>query len=439
MCNFPKMKADQERVRGIIHNTIISLCENGLKFDKHLRIEGVIGVTTDEQEIFLIHINESLNAESCTGQPFPGGRPQGVGPGGPAPRLVAHRSPETAAFVRARPSFQSSPNNSMGLRGFMRGSPRMNFGSPRMQAGLQRSPAPFQRTPMKSPRNPLQGMPRLQRFSPKASPNSSNPQRYGKPGLLSLPAPLTKEVFDEPRQTLAPRQLLPSGPCQSSSSQFPQICDVPCKLEKVDVILVDDDDHMEFIGKLEKAGDDRVESTSSPGHSLPDLEPDLFPTGPASQTALGEIGTIKDLEAGTSVQCEPQVSDQQSTSASVPGCSGITIDTLNRVDKDDKSSTHATADNSSLTSFDMGVAFDRPFNPEDYATEEDDLDDPSFSDPNDEDWKTDGDSMSDPDWSEKSPRKKKQRVTPRVTPKKTGLPGGTVLTPKQVSCCSHKG
>src|SRR5688572_5388655 len=152
------MKPDQDRVRTIIHNTIISLCENGLKFDKHLRIEGVIGVTTDEQEIFLIHINESLNAESCAGHPFPGGRPSGVASAGPVPKPFVRRPSAEAAFVRARPPFQSSPNTSMAMRGFMRGSPRMNFGSPRMQPGIQHSPAPFQRTPMKSPRNPLQGM-----------------------------------------------------------------------------------------------------------------------------------------------------------------------------------------------------------------------------------------------------------------------------------------
>lgn len=428
--NFPKMKPDQERVRSIIHNTIISLCENGLKFGKHLRIEGVIGVTTDDQEIFLIHINESLNAESGTGQPFPGGRPSGVARGGAVPKPFARRSSGEGAFVRARPPFQSSPCNSMGLRGFVRGSPRMNFGSPRMLPvmQMQQSPVPLQRTPMKSPRNPLHGMPRLQRFSPKATMNSPFPRDCGKPGLLSLPAPLTKEVVDDPVKTLPPKQLFPSGTCRNSGSQFPQISNVPCKLEKMDVILVDDDDHVEFSGNLEKTEGKMIESKTSPGHSLPDLEPETFP---ASEAALGEIGTSKDAEADPPVQCKPKVVEP-SASASVPGCSGITPDAVEKVDPDEKSSAWPSVDTSSLASFEMGFCLDRPFNPEDYATE-DDTEDWSFTDPSDEDWKTDGDTMSDPDWSEKSPRKKK----PRVTPKKTGPPGGSVLSPKQVSCCLH--
>ena len=55
------MKPDQERVKDLIKDTVLLLCKNGLSYLDELRIEGVIGVTLDNKDLFLVHVNEKLN------------------------------------------------------------------------------------------------------------------------------------------------------------------------------------------------------------------------------------------------------------------------------------------------------------------------------------------------------------------------------------------
>ena len=54
------MKADQERVQLLLTDTITLLCSNGLSFQKSLRVQGLLGITLDEQDVFIVHINENL-------------------------------------------------------------------------------------------------------------------------------------------------------------------------------------------------------------------------------------------------------------------------------------------------------------------------------------------------------------------------------------------
>lgn len=53
------MKPDQERVKHLISDTVALLCKNGLQFNKGVRIQGLLGVTVDENEVFLIPVNET--------------------------------------------------------------------------------------------------------------------------------------------------------------------------------------------------------------------------------------------------------------------------------------------------------------------------------------------------------------------------------------------
>lgn len=57
------MKPEQERVRLLLSDTITLLCRNGLHFSKHLRLEGVLGVTIDDTDVFIVHINELLSEQ----------------------------------------------------------------------------------------------------------------------------------------------------------------------------------------------------------------------------------------------------------------------------------------------------------------------------------------------------------------------------------------
>lgn len=67
------MKADQMRVHSLLKDTVTLLCKNGLNFHNVLRIEGVIGITVDDVDVFLVHLNDVFDSEggeqtiSCNG------------------------------------------------------------------------------------------------------------------------------------------------------------------------------------------------------------------------------------------------------------------------------------------------------------------------------------------------------------------------------------
>ncbi|KAK2146196.1 hypothetical protein LSH36_625g01015 [Paralvinella palmiformis] len=57
------LKADQERVKTLLKDTITLLCRNGLTFKSKFSIEALIGVTLDDSDVFLISINELIQTE----------------------------------------------------------------------------------------------------------------------------------------------------------------------------------------------------------------------------------------------------------------------------------------------------------------------------------------------------------------------------------------
>ena len=56
------MKPEQERVKHLLTDTVSLLCKNGLQFTKEMKVQGLLGVTLDENEVFLVHINETFVA-----------------------------------------------------------------------------------------------------------------------------------------------------------------------------------------------------------------------------------------------------------------------------------------------------------------------------------------------------------------------------------------
>ena len=51
-------KPEQERVRTLLTETVTLLCKNGLQFKKQLKVQGLLGITLDEKDVFVVHINE---------------------------------------------------------------------------------------------------------------------------------------------------------------------------------------------------------------------------------------------------------------------------------------------------------------------------------------------------------------------------------------------
>lgn len=58
------MKPDQERIHTVLTDTISLMCRNGLNYEKELKVQGVIGVTIDGSEVFIVHINETFDTSS---------------------------------------------------------------------------------------------------------------------------------------------------------------------------------------------------------------------------------------------------------------------------------------------------------------------------------------------------------------------------------------
>jgi len=56
------MREEQEKLKKLLHDTVSMLCRNGLHYERHLRIEGVIGITVDDDDVFLVHINNTIAA-----------------------------------------------------------------------------------------------------------------------------------------------------------------------------------------------------------------------------------------------------------------------------------------------------------------------------------------------------------------------------------------
>ena len=57
------MKNDRDRMKCIISETIVALCNSGLDFSNELSIEGLLGITLDGRDIILVNINEVI--KSC--------------------------------------------------------------------------------------------------------------------------------------------------------------------------------------------------------------------------------------------------------------------------------------------------------------------------------------------------------------------------------------
>ena len=69
------MKPDQQRVSDVVVETVMKLCASGLE-GTTARVQGVIGVTVDNTDIFLIHINDTVRSLSASLRQIPDPRPE---------------------------------------------------------------------------------------------------------------------------------------------------------------------------------------------------------------------------------------------------------------------------------------------------------------------------------------------------------------------------
>ena len=54
------LREDQVRLQGLLKETITLLCTNGLQFHKEFSVEALIGIITDNNDVFLFNIKENV-------------------------------------------------------------------------------------------------------------------------------------------------------------------------------------------------------------------------------------------------------------------------------------------------------------------------------------------------------------------------------------------
>ena len=57
------VNTDQDRIKALLTEAITVLCKNGLGYDSEFTIDGLLGITVDKQDVFLVKINETINKE----------------------------------------------------------------------------------------------------------------------------------------------------------------------------------------------------------------------------------------------------------------------------------------------------------------------------------------------------------------------------------------
>lgn len=64
-----KMRPDQERVRNLLLDTVTLLCKNGLDYKREMKVQGLIGITIDDEDVFLVHFDELSELPSDETEP----------------------------------------------------------------------------------------------------------------------------------------------------------------------------------------------------------------------------------------------------------------------------------------------------------------------------------------------------------------------------------
>jgi hypothetical protein len=73
------MKSDQDRLKKLLTETVKAFLKDGVKRHNTLAVEGLIGITLDNKDVFLVYINEcstgvvggtAANDDTCSGERF---------------------------------------------------------------------------------------------------------------------------------------------------------------------------------------------------------------------------------------------------------------------------------------------------------------------------------------------------------------------------------
>ena len=157
------LKEDQAKVKALLTEAITVLCKNGLSYRAEFCVEGLLGITLDNDEVFLININETIRSEFGAQSTTPKAVP-----------AMQHRSP------------MSAPPKSMGRgRGSLVGRGRPPTVNPRKRS-LDHD---FKQQAGSTPGTPTHPSPHSSMGSPPGTPGTPQQQQ---PGLDSDQPPVKR-------------------------------------------------------------------------------------------------------------------------------------------------------------------------------------------------------------------------------------------------------
>ena len=100
------MRADQEDVKRMIRDTVSLLCRNTLSHDVGIRIQGLVGITVDDSQVFLVQFDESFGSDVSSSE---SGKVQSVD-GVSSPNTLVAQPSKTDARKRRRLSETTDPS-----------------------------------------------------------------------------------------------------------------------------------------------------------------------------------------------------------------------------------------------------------------------------------------------------------------------------------------
>ena len=89
-----QLRADQQRVKDLLSDTITLLCKNGLQYDSEFCVQALIGITLDRGQVFLVNINETISKVAINKRT----------------QKVAASSSSPSKFRKRKASGEASPN-----------------------------------------------------------------------------------------------------------------------------------------------------------------------------------------------------------------------------------------------------------------------------------------------------------------------------------------
>lgn len=194
-----KLRSDQERVKALLKETITLLCKNGLEYKNRFCVDALIGITLDEDDVFLVKITETVGEK-------------GIGNGAPA------HIPPTAPVVML-PTLAQQPLYDVQI---MKDSQLLPSNDSTSNIPQQPSPIPRRSTPL-----PINDRKRRA---------SSSPVREEL--VENIPAPITSISgasscgSDITEQSVQPAELPPPISIQPEEPEEPEV-DEPQNLVKV--------------------------------------------------------------------------------------------------------------------------------------------------------------------------------------------------------------